>query len=203
MSTSANPAAVPLPSNKSTTAVDSRPSNRLYDIDALKNDASNFSAWKYRCKRILQLRKLWGVVDGTEKEPDALTGDPDALAEWKEKDEHALTQIALTLDDEPLNGVVHLEHAKQVWDRLMANYEGKGKQTMASLIGELFRDTLSDDSPLRPQLDAMTNKRHLLASLGVSLDDSLIAIAMVLSLPPSYSTLRTILMSTQDASRVA
>ncbi|KAI0704199.1 hypothetical protein C8T65DRAFT_518784, partial [Cerioporus squamosus] len=65
----------------------------------------------------------------------------------------------------------------------LVTYEGKGKQTVASLIGELFRETLSDESPLRPQLDAMLHKKHLLSSLGQNLDDSLVAIAMVISLP--------------------
>ena len=35
-------------------------------------------------------------------------------------------------------------------------------------------------------------------SLGVKLEDSLIVIAKVILLPESYSTLRTILMSTED-----
>ena len=35
-------------------------------------------------------------------------------------------------------------------------------------------------------------------SLGLKLEDALVAIAIVLSLPESYSTLRTILMSTED-----
>ncbi len=65
---------------------------------------------------------------------------------------------------------------------------------MVSLIGELFRGTLSDESALRPQLDAMLHKTHLLMSLGQMLDDSLVTIAMVIPLPPSYSTLCTILM---------
>ena len=124
--------------------------------------------------------------------------DQVAFDEWKERDELALIQITLTLEDEPLDGVIHIETALGVWDKLMRTYEGKGKQTMASLISELFRGTLSDDSPLQPQLDAMLHKKHLLSGLGVSLDDSLIAIAMVLSLPPSYSTLSTILMSSQE-----
>lgn len=65
---------------------------------------------------------------------------------------------------------------------------------MVSLIGELIRGTLSDKSALRPQLDAMLHKTHLLTSLDQMLDDSLVTIAVVIPLPPSYSTLRTILM---------
>jgi len=74
-------------------------------------------------------------------------------------------------------------------EKLCERYEGKGKQSIAYLIGKLFCGTLLDDSPLEPQLNAMRQKAIVLALLGQTLDNSLIAIAMVISLPPSYSTL--------------
>ncbi|EIW62741.1 uncharacterized protein TRAVEDRAFT_114233, partial [Trametes versicolor FP-101664 SS1] len=76
------------------------------------------------------------------------------------------------------------------WDKLVGRFEGQGKQTIASLIGELFRGTLSDEESLEAQLDAMQLKARTLERLGQNLDDSLVAIAMVTSLPPSYNTLR-------------
>ncbi len=45
----------------------------------------------------------------------------------------------------------------------------------------------------------MLHKKHLLTSLGQVLDNSFVAIAMVIPLPPSYSTLHTILMSSDSA----
>ena len=74
---------------------------------------------------------------------------------------------------------------------------------MAYLIGELFRNTISDKSPMELQLIAMHQKSHMLKSLGLTLEDALVAIAMVaiamvISLPESYSTICTILMSSKD-----
>lgn len=88
--------------------------------------------------------------------------------------------------------------AAEIWRKLNERYEGQGKQTVAFLIGELFRGTLSDDSAMETQLNAMHQKAHILSTLGQPLDNTLVATAMVISLPPSYSTLRTILMSTSD-----
>ncbi|CDO75139.1 hypothetical protein BN946_scf184772.g6 [Trametes cinnabarina] len=156
-------------------------STHLYDIDKLDNKGSNFTVWK-------------SLVSGKESCPDQKT-NPDGYANWLSRDEDATTQITLTLSDEPLSGVMHLASSTEVWDKLARTYEGKGKQTVASPISELFRDTLSDDSAMQLQLDAMLHKKHLLSTLDQPLDDSLVAIAMVISLPPSYSTLCTILMS--------
>jgi len=98
-------------------------------------------------------------------------------------------QITLTLKDEPLNGVLHTLLASDAWMKLRECYEGKGKQSIAYLIGELFRGTLSDESPMEPQLNAMRQKGQVLTSLSQTLNDSLVAIAMVISLPSSYLTL--------------
>jgi hypothetical protein len=174
----------------------SQASSRLYDVPSLENDGSNFQTWKYRVMTVLRIRRLWDITEGKETKPDPTK--PDELEEWLLKDGEALAQITLTLKDEPLSGVLHVKSAAEAWKKLCERYEGKGKQTIAYLIRELFRGTLSEDSPMETQLNAMRQTAHILSSLGQILDDSLVAIAMIISLPPSYSTLSTILMSTSD-----
>jgi len=88
--------------------------------------------------------------------------------------------------------------AKDVWKKLCKHYEGQGKQTIAQLIGKLFRNTLMDESPMETQLNTMCQKAYILSSLGQPLNNTLVAVAMVISLPVSYATLRTILMSSSD-----
>lgn len=182
----------------SLSAKSSHASSRLYDIPSLDDEGSNFQTWKYRVEMILDVRGLWDIVGGMSTTAPDPNADPAGHAEWLLKDKEARAQITLTLKDEPLSGVLHATTAAQVWTKLCQRYEGKGKQTIAYLIGELFRGTLSDDSPMESQLNSMRQKAHILKSLGQPLDDSLIAIAMVISLPSSYATLRTILMSTDD-----
>jgi hypothetical protein len=80
------------------------------------------------------------------------------------------------------------KNAKKTWDRILRRLQGKGKHSIALLISELFYSTLSDKSPLETQLNAMLQISYNLHSLGQQLADSLIAIAMIISLPDSYST---------------
>jgi hypothetical protein len=86
--------------------------------------------------------------------------------------------------------------AKETWDRILWRLQGEGKHSIALLIVELFCSTLSDESPLETQLNAMLQISYNLHSLGQQLDDSLITIAMIISLPDSYLTLHSILMAT-------
>ena len=188
----------PIPSSSSTSlASKSIPaSNCLYDIPSLENDAANFQTWKFWIETILDIRGLLSVVDGTLKFPTESQSEDYTL--WKKLDKEARAQICLTLKDEPLNGVLHIATSKEAWDKLCERYKGKGKKTQAYLIGELFWNTLSEESSLEPQLNVMCHKAHVLTLLGLKLEDALVVIAIVLSLPESYSTLRTILMSIED-----
>ena len=86
----------------------------------------------------------------------------------------------------------------KAWRKLSERYEGKGKQSIAYLISELFRSMLSDDESMETQLNSMWQKANVLKTLVQPLEDSLVAIAMVILLPPTYSTLWTILMAADD-----
>jgi hypothetical protein len=132
------------------------------------------------------------IVNSTKKEPAAT--DPDAVTDWKTHELNARAQIQSTLEEEQLTGVMYAKDAKETWARILRRLQGKDKHSIALLIGELFCSTLSDEIPL-PQLNAIQLSYNL-HSLGQQLDDSLIAIMMIISLPDSYSTLHLILMAT-------
>jgi hypothetical protein len=86
--------------------------------------------------------------------------------------------------------------AKDTWDHILRRLLGEDKHSIALIIGELFCNTLSDEIPLKMQLNSMLQLGYNLHALGQTLDDSLITIVMIISLPDSYSTLCSILMAT-------
>ena len=146
---------------------------------------------------VLGVRGLWKVITGDKAQPDEVT-HPAEHEDWLSKDREALAQITLTLKDEPLSGVLYTTMSAEAWKKLSERYKGKGKQSITYLISELFRNTLSDDESMETQLNSMRQKANVLKMLGQPLKDSLVAIAMVISLLPTYSTLRTILMAADD-----
>ena len=79
--------------------------------------------------------------------------------------------------------------SKQAWDSLLECYQGKGVQSVILQIGVLFQGKLSDEELLESQLNVMVNHSHILTSLRIHLDNSIIASTMILALPKSYSTL--------------
>ena len=181
----------------SVAAVKSVGSSCLNDMPSLENDGMNFQMWKFHVRMVLGVQGLWNIVSGDEAQPDETT-HPVESEEWLLKDQEAHAQITLTLKDEPLSGVLYTTMSAEAWRKLSEHYKGKGKQSIVYLISELFCSTLSDDKSMETQLNSMRQKANVLKTLGQPLEDSLVTIAMVISLPPTYSTLRTILMATDD-----
>jgi hypothetical protein len=66
------------------------------------------------------------------------------------------------------------------------------------IIGELIRSSLADEKPHEPQLDTLLQHSFILASFGIKLSESLVAVALPLSLPPSYNAIRPILTKSTD-----
>ena len=112
------------------------------------------------------------VESNGSTKPDEVT-HPTENKEWLLKDQEALAPIS-------------------------ERYEGKGK-SITYLTSELFKRALSDDKSMETQrLNFMRQKANVLKTVGQLFKDSLVAIAMVISLPPTCSTLRTILMAADD-----
>jgi hypothetical protein len=170
---------------------------RMFDIPFLDDNGSNFAFWHFCARMVLKLCDLWSFVNGSKTKPTTTT-DPD-YEDWISKDCEARAQITLTLKDEPLNSVLFATNTKDCWDKLSERYEGKGEQKIVYLIDEVFWSTLSESNPLEPQINALIRAANTISNLGLTLDDKLLVFALISSLPPSFSTLKTILSTTKPA----
>ena len=169
---------------------------QMFDIPFLDDNGSNFTFWKFHIRMVLELCDLWDFVNGTSTKPDP-SANAATHADWTYKDREACAQITLTLKDEPLKSVLFTSTAKECWDKLSECYEGKGKQKIVYLIDEVFWSMLSKSKPLEPQINALICSANTISNLGLTLEDKLLAFAIISSLPSSFSTLKTILSTTK------
>ena len=186
-------------------------SSHLYDIPILEENGTNFQMWKYRICTVLDIHGLLNIAEGKEQHPSQIlvTGmgndatkahaaQIEKIEDWNRRNKEAKAQITLTLSDEPLSRVIHAVSAADAWDKLNHWYEGQGHQMIAQFIGEIFHTTFMNNSPLKLQINTICHKAHILQTLNHSLTDSLMAIAIIYSLPKTYSTLKTILLFTPE-----
>jgi gag-polypeptide of LTR copia-type len=74
--------------------------------------------------------------------------DPNAYADWYNKDQEALLQIVMTLKDGPHNSILDANTSKECWDTLAKQYCMKGNQGAVHLMEKLFNTALTDLEPI-------------------------------------------------------
>jgi hypothetical protein len=83
-------------------------------IPKLANDGRNFMLWKYRMREILEAHNLLDYVTGDNYKTEPSRGTESHMA-WVTRNHEVCQQITLTLEDDPLMGVMHLSDAKAIW----------------------------------------------------------------------------------------
>jgi gag-polypeptide of LTR copia-type len=81
---------------------------------------------------------------------------------------------------------------------LCTHYEGTGVQAILYLMGKIWCKQFNDSSDLETQINELCAHALKCANLGFALPNNILAIAILLSLPPSYGTLQTSIGVTAD-----
>ncbi|QRW24744.1 Retrovirus-related Pol polyprotein from transposon TNT 1-94 [Rhizoctonia solani] len=121
---------------------------KIYKLPKLKDDGSNYNAWKFRQTTVLKLCGLFGVANGTNNLPNSPTeaelkdnakvsNYKESIAKWTKQDEDAFVQITLNMEDGAMADVMDTTTAKQAWTRIVKRWEGKGVQSLSFLYQQL------------------------------------------------------------------
>src|SRR5216684_2250284 len=172
----------------------SKHSQARYDIPTLDGAGKDYTHWKLRARLVFVAQGLWGVIDGSDPEPNATT-DTANHANWMARDCEAWIQIAMSVQGQCLNAILDAKNVKECWDKLANKLEGKGEGHVAYLREALFRGTLSESEPLEPQIETFLAAARNLDSLGFAMNEKVIAFAIIMALPESLHTLKMILCS--------
>jgi LTR polyprotein gag-polypeptide-like protein len=107
-------------------------------------------------------------------------------------------QIVLTLKDEPLDTIIDTDTAEECWERLLKRYKGKGTQRKMQLFKEIFKSAFTNTDPLEPQINSLLCLVHAVKNLGWNLGDDVIVPVIILALPASLGTLKTVLANASE-----
>jgi len=185
------------PSTGAVTRTPSRASQSQYEIPMLE-DTEGYMHWHYCMTMVLEENDLMSVTDGTLAKPNATT-DADGYADWISRDLKARIQIATTLRNGPLNLILQAKSAKECWDKLATRYQGRGGRRIAYLMRSFFRSSLTDGEPMEPQIDKLVEVNRNLEAISCGVNDETLAYIIIMALPESLSTLKTILFNKDDA----
>ncbi|KAF8748810.1 hypothetical protein RHS01_10534 [Rhizoctonia solani] len=109
-------------------------SKKTFDIPSLKDDGSNYTAWKFCQTTVLRLRGLLTIANGTEKKPEPLTGADALIAskvaehqklidQWDKRNDKAFAQTAMNMDDGAMAEVIETSGAHEAWKRVIERWK--------------------------------------------------------------------------------
>src|SRR5271170_7682993 len=108
-------------------SVPSHPSS-LYAIEKLSS--TNFHAWKVKVQLVLMDRQLWEYVKsgGTELKMPDVEKEQVKWKEWNNRNNAALAQIGLTLQNTEISYVTNVTKASEAWKAICEVYEANSTQ---------------------------------------------------------------------------
>jgi hypothetical protein len=117
---------------------------------------------------------------------------------WCLKDEEAQLILFKALKHQGQKHIYHAETAKKAWDLLRACYSGGNDHKKASLFEHILSMNLTDSEPLQPQINTIIYTADQLDSIRENISESVLGYILINHLPPSYTTLRTVLMNSES-----
>ncbi|KAF8713823.1 GAG-pre-integrase domain, partial [Rhizoctonia solani] len=186
---------------------------KIYELPKLKDDGSNYNAWKFRQTTVLKLRGLFGVANGTNNLPDSLTkaeqkdtakvaSYKDSIAKWTKRDEDAFAQITLNMEDGAMADVMDTTTSNAAWTRIIERWEGKGVQSLSFLYQQLTLTKILEDDDIATGLNNLLSIASKMKTLGEPVSDLMMAQIMMNALPPTYAIVNTVIQTTNQASAV-
>jgi hypothetical protein len=181
-------------------------SKKAYDIPLLKDNGSNYTAWKFRQTTVLRLQGLYGVVNRTEHMLGVLTDaemcDKTKVQErtwdiekWCWHDQEAHAQITLAMEDSALADVVETTTVHEAWTHVIERWEGKGMQLLSFLYQQLTTIKIEEEEDLTTGFNNLCAIAAKMKTLGEPVSNLMLAQIMMCALPPSYAIVSTVIQT--------
>lgn len=149
-----------------------------------KLDEGNYDSWHVHMKSVLVHNELWKYANGSLKCDPTWTREQ--KAEWENRDEKALAIILLSVKGSQLNYIKKCKYSAEAWDKLAEVYKPRGPVQKVMLYKKLMNLKMAENEDMAEYLNKFQNIMEKLADVGIELQDELVAIILLSSLPPNF-----------------
>lgn len=136
---------------------------------------------------------MWAYVNGAKTKPEIVATDPEsrgAAEKWETEDSKAKTDIILSINPSELKQVKGCTTSRQVWLKLQEIYQSKGPARKATLLKRLTLHKMTEGEDVREHLTKFFDTVDKLDEMEVQINQDLLAIRLLYSLPHSFENFR-------------
>lgn len=173
-------------------------SSGLYQIEKL--DDENYDGWAVQMRSVLVHCELWQYVSGAIVKP---TGNADATAAWSAKDEKALATILLSVKSSQILHIKKCQTSSDAWKKLKEVHRPSGPAIKVTLFKQLLNLKMAESMSMSNHLNNFFDILEKLTEIDIKLQDELLAILILSSLPKSYENFVIAIESRDDLPKVS
>jgi transposase InsO family protein len=163
-----------------------------------KLDETNFGVWSTQLKSVLIYSEL---IQPLISEPPSEV-QAAALAKFNVQDQKALAVIRLNVKPHILSCIASSQSAKAAFDTLEAHFQGKLSSRLMTLRTALANLDKPPSESVAKFCDRVMTTWQELKSAGDDMPEWSAVISLLGGLPPEYSTLRTVIETTFEATKL-
>ncbi|GBM64627.1 Retrovirus-related Pol polyprotein from transposon TNT 1-94 [Araneus ventricosus] len=168
-------------------------------IELLTRD--NYETWKIQMRALLVKNDLWTYVGGIKVKPELIDGNAEsreACSKWTETDEKAKADLILCISPVELKQIKNCVTSRDIWIKLEEIYQSKGPARKATLLKSLIQLKMPDTGDVRDHLRKFFDVVDKLSEMEIKIDENLLSIMLLYSLPASYENFRCAIESRDD-----
>lgn len=156
-------------------------------------DGTNYTQWRDNMLNFLRLIPAKEIVEGTEKEPSPGATNVEAIKDWKERNNKAITFISLYCTEEVKrylkNADGNLEDSSAtIWESLKKAYDYTNILAAAIDYRKATRFDIDGNRDMNVQITELLALFDSIKRNKVTIDDTSKVLTLYNALPPSYNT---------------
>lgn len=160
-------------------------------IEALTKD--NYDSWCMQVEALMTKNDTWKYASGELKPPEFVEGDARSDVEmktWLSKDKMAKSDLILSISPSELQQIRGCVTSRDIWLKLGSIHASKGPARKATLLKQLTLQHLQEGQDVREHLLKFFDAVDKLSTMGVQINEDLLTIMLLYSLPASYENFR-------------
>ncbi|XP_057806204.1 uncharacterized protein LOC131021133, partial [Salvia miltiorrhiza] len=149
-----------------------------------KLNGSNYSIWKPSMLDLLYCKDLYLPLHGDDAKPKDMSDD-----EWLIMHRKIVGYVRRFIEHSIFHHFANEEKADVLWKKMEAMFERKNALNKASIIRKIVRLRYAEGANMTEHLNAYQGLINQSTNMKISLDDEVVALLLLSSLPDSWDTL--------------
>ena len=160
-----------------------------------KLNGANYRTWAFNMRLYLESLDLFEHADGSAEAPTSTGGDDDAtlLRAFNSRAKKAWTYICLAVEPEQQIHVRDTKTVKEAWDALKNQFARESILQKVRLRQQYYSCRFQSGGNMLEHISHLRSLHDQLKEMGVSIDDTELAMTLLASLPEEFKALITAL----------